>query len=147
MVAPGGMPGPCRLRQIRSGELGSHPRWQIGHRRRGAESAREGLIWARGTHSRAGALGPDWSGKRKRADDRYAAQQQHRSAAREADQDRRQGRQPRSLGHAPDRRGRGAAAHVCGDLVAHRTATGAARSGMTAAVSDEIDDEGRGVPG
>ena len=26
-------------------------------------------------------------------------------------------------------------------------ATGAARSGMTAAVSDETDDEGRGVPG
>jgi len=31
--------------------------------------------------------------------------------------------------------------------IAHRPATGAARSGMTAAVSDETDDEGRGVPG
>ena len=47
----------------------------------------------------------------------------------------------------PDGRGRGAAADVCGNLVAHRPATGAARSGMTAAVSDETDDEGRGVPG
>ena len=36
---------------------------------------------------------------------------------------------------------------VCGNLVAHRPATGAARSGMTAAVSDETDDEGRAVPG
>jgi hypothetical protein len=40
-----------------------------------------------------------------------------------------------------------AAADVCGNLVAHRPATGAARSGMTATVSDETDDEGRGVPG
>jgi hypothetical protein len=35
----------------------------------------------------------------------------------------------------------------CGNLVAHHPATGAARSDMTAAVSDETDDEGRGVPG
>jgi hypothetical protein len=48
--------------------------------------------------------------------------------AREADQDRRQGRQPRSLRHVPDGRGRGAAADVCGNLVAHRPATGAAKS-------------------
>jgi hypothetical protein len=33
------------------------------------------------------------------------------------------------------------------NLVAHRPATGAARFGMTATVSDETDDEGRGVPG
>src|SRR3954454_16155897 len=49
--------------------------------------------------------------------------------------------------HLPDGRGRSAAADVCGNLVAHRPTTGAARSGMTAAVSDETDDEGRGVPG
>ncbi len=40
-----------------------------------------------------------------------------------------------------------AAADVYGNLVAHRPATGAARSGVTAAVSDETDDEGRGVAG
>jgi hypothetical protein len=44
-----------------------------------------------------------------------------------------------------DGRGRGAAADVYGNLVAHRPATGAARSGMTAAMSDETDDEGRDV--
>jgi hypothetical protein len=32
---------------------------------------------------------------------------------------------------------------VCGNLVAHRPATGATRFGMTAAVSDETGDEGR----
>jgi len=46
-----------------------------------------------------------------------------------------------------EQEGSAAAADVCGNLVAHRPATGAARSGMTAAVSDETDDEGRGVPG
>src|SRR6202040_2223986 len=59
---------------------------------------------------------------------------------------RRQGRHPRSLRHVPDGQDRGSAADVCGNLVAHRP-TGAARSGMTTAVSDETDDEGRGVPG
>src|SRR3954447_20963268 len=48
--------------------------------------------------------------------------------------------------HFPNGRRRSAAADVCGNFVAHRPATGAARSGMTAAVSDETD-EGRGVPG
>jgi hypothetical protein len=59
---------------------------------------------------------------------------------------RRQGRPPRSLRHLPDGRGRGAAADVCGNLIAHRPATIAARSAMTAAVSDETEYEGRGVP-
>jgi hypothetical protein len=47
----------------------------------------------------------------------------------------------------PDSRGRGAAADVCGNLVAHRPAAGAAHSGMTAAVPDGTDDEGRGASG
>jgi hypothetical protein len=51
--------------------------------------------------------------------------------AREADQDRRQGRQPRSLRHVPDGRGRGAAAEVCRNPVADRSVTSAARAGMT----------------
>ena len=59
---------------------------------------------------------------------------------------RRQGRPPRSLRHLPNGRGRGAAADVCGNLIAHRPATIAARSAMTAAVSDETEYEGRGVP-
>src|SRR6478736_6345460 len=67
--------------------------------------------------------------------------------AREADQDRRQGREPRPLHNLSDGRGRGAATDVPGNPVADRPATGATRSGMTAAVSDETDDEGRGVPG
>src|SRR6516164_11335050 len=49
--------------------------------------------------------------------------------------------------HVPDGRGRGAAADVCGNLVAHRPATSAASSGMTATESDETDDEGTGVHG
>jgi hypothetical protein len=57
------------------------------------------------------------------------------------------GRQSRSLRHVPDGRGCGAAADVCRNLVAHRSATGTARSGMTAAVSDQTDDESSGVPG
>src|SRR6202049_3996757 len=46
--------------------------------------------------------------------------------AREADQDRRQGRQPRPVCDLPDGRGRGAAADVPGNPVADRPAAGTA---------------------
>jgi len=54
--------------------------------------------------------------------------------ARKADQDRREGRQPRSLRHFPARRGRGVAADVRRHPVADRPAACTARTGMTAAV-------------
>src|SRR6516164_3702513 len=53
--------------------------------------------------------------------------------AREADQDRRKGRQPRTLRHVPDGRGRGAATDVRRHPVADRPAAGAACAGMTGA--------------
>jgi hypothetical protein len=53
--------------------------------------------------------------------------------AREADQDRRQGRQPRPVCDLPDGRGRGAAADVPGNPVADRPAAGTAGAGMTSA--------------
>jgi len=51
--------------------------------------------------------------------------------AREADQDRRQGRQPWPLHCLPDGRGRGAAADVSGNPIADRPAPGAVGPGMT----------------
>ena len=50
--------------------------------------------------------------------------------AREADQDRRQGRQPRALRHVPDGRGRSLAADVRRHPVADRPAASDARLGM-----------------
>ena len=50
--------------------------------------------------------------------------------AREADQDRCQGRQPRPLCHLPDGRGRSVAADVPGNPVADRPAAGTARASM-----------------
>jgi hypothetical protein len=50
--------------------------------------------------------------------------------AREADQDRCQGRQPWPLCHVPDGRGRGVAADVRGNPVVDRPAAGAACTGM-----------------
>jgi len=50
--------------------------------------------------------------------------------AREADQDRCQGRQPWPLIHVPDGRGGSATADVQGDPAAHRTIAGGARSGV-----------------
>ena len=49
---------------------------------------------------------------------------------READQDRRQGRQPWPLRHVPDGRGGGATADVLRDPDAHHPVAGAARSSM-----------------
>jgi hypothetical protein len=51
--------------------------------------------------------------------------------AREADQDRRQGREPRPLHRLSDGRGRGAATDVPGYPLADRPAAGAARTSMT----------------
>ena len=51
--------------------------------------------------------------------------------AREADQDRRQGHQPRPLRHLPAGRGRGVAADVRGYPDAHRSAAGATCAGVT----------------
>src|SRR5215204_3456917 len=51
--------------------------------------------------------------------------------AREADQDRREGRQPRALRYLPDGRGRGATADVPGNFVADHEAAGTARARMT----------------
>ena len=51
--------------------------------------------------------------------------------AGEADQDRRQGGQPRPLRYVPNGRGRGAATDVQRNPVADRPAAGAARAGMT----------------
>ena len=53
--------------------------------------------------------------------------------AREADQDRRQGRQPSPLRHVPDGRGRGAARDVPGNPVADRPVAGTARTSMRSA--------------
>jgi hypothetical protein len=51
--------------------------------------------------------------------------------AREADQDRRKGREPRPLRDLPDGRGRGAATDVPGNSVAHRPVARTARASMT----------------
>src|SRR5271169_1116434 len=51
--------------------------------------------------------------------------------ARKADQDRREGRQPRALRDIPDGRGRSAAADVRRRPIADRPAAGAARAGMS----------------
>ena len=51
--------------------------------------------------------------------------------AREADQDRRQGCQPRPLRHIPNCRGRGAAPDVPGNPVDDSPVAGAARTSMT----------------
>ena len=51
--------------------------------------------------------------------------------AREADQDRCQGRQPRPLRYFPARRGRGVATDICRYPVADRPVAGAARAGMS----------------
>jgi hypothetical protein len=56
--------------------------------------------------------------------------------AREVDQDRRQGRQPRSLRHFPAGRGRGVATDVRRHPVADRPAPDATRAGMTGAWSN-----------
>src|SRR5262249_25781050 len=53
--------------------------------------------------------------------------------AREADQDRREGHQPRALRDIPDGRGRRAETDVRRHSVADRPAEGAARAGMTGA--------------
>jgi hypothetical protein len=53
--------------------------------------------------------------------------------AREADQDRRQGRQPRSLRHLPNGGGRSVASDVPGNPVADRPAAGTARATMRSA--------------
>jgi hypothetical protein len=52
--------------------------------------------------------------------------------AGEADQDRREGREPRPLRHIPEGRGRGAATNVPGNPVADRPAADTGRAGMTA---------------
>jgi len=53
--------------------------------------------------------------------------------AREVDQDRREGRQPRALCDLPDGRGRGVATDVRRHPVADRSAAGTAYAGMTSA--------------
>ena len=55
--------------------------------------------------------------------------------AREADQDRREGRQPRPLRYLPDGRGRGAATDVPGHPVADRPAASSAAAGSSASRS------------
>jgi hypothetical protein len=50
---------------------------------------------------------------------------------READQDRRQGGEPRPLCHVPDGRGRGAAADVPGSPAVDRAAAGTAGAGIS----------------
>ena len=67
--------------------------------------------------------------------------------AREADQDRRQGHQPRPLRHLPDGRGRGAAADVRGHPVADRPTAGTACASVTGAKrSNTAGDDGIGAP-
>ena len=56
--------------------------------------------------------------------------------AREADQDRREGRQPRPLRYLPDGRGRGAATDVRRHPVADRPAAGTARASMSGAEAE-----------
>ena len=53
--------------------------------------------------------------------------------AREADQDRREGRQPRSIRHLPNGRGRGVMADIPGNPIAHPPAAGTAHSGVRGA--------------
>lgn len=69
----------------------------------------------------------------------------------EADQDRRQGGQPRPLRYVSDGRGRGAPADVPGNFVAYRPVAGAARASVTGRLgqiwySDLTDHNGRGAP-
>src|SRR5438132_7865869 len=67
--------------------------------------------------------------------------------AGEADQDRRQGGQPRALRYVSDGRGRGVATDVPGNSVADRPAPNIARPSMTGRLgSDTADDDGRGAP-
>jgi hypothetical protein len=65
--------------------------------------------------------------------------------AREADQDRREGRQSRALRHVPDGRGRGAAADVRRHPVVDHRAAGATRAGMSGPASLSASAERRGV--
>ena len=58
--------------------------------------------------------------------------------AREADQNRREGRQPRTLRHVPDGRGRGTATDVCRHSVVDRSAPRAARTGMTGVIVQQV---------
>src|ERR1700716_4164305 len=51
--------------------------------------------------------------------------------ARQADQDRREGRQPRALCYVPNGRGRGAETDVPGNPLAHRAAAVTASTSMT----------------
>jgi hypothetical protein len=67
--------------------------------------------------------------------------------AGEADQDRRQGRQPRPLRHVPDGRGRGAATDVPRHPAADRPTAGTADASMRgAAIRNGADNSGRGAP-
>jgi hypothetical protein len=56
--------------------------------------------------------------------------------ARKADQDRRQGRQPRPIRHVPAGRGRGVATDVRGYPDAHRPAAGTTCAGVRSAGAD-----------
>jgi hypothetical protein len=68
--------------------------------------------------------------------------------AGEADQDRRQARQPWPLCHIPDGRGRGVAEDVRGNPDVDRSATSASRAGMTGGIgTGATDDDGRGASG
>ena len=66
--------------------------------------------------------------------------------AREADQNRREGRQSRPIRHVPARRGRGAAPDVRRNPVADRPAAGTARASMTSAGPNASGNQGRGTP-
>ena len=65
--------------------------------------------------------------------------------AREADQDRRQGGEPRLLRYFPDGQGRGLRADVPGNSAAHRRTAGPARASMNRN-SGQTDNNGRGAP-
>ena len=63
--------------------------------------------------------------------------------AREADQDRRQGREPRPLHDLSDSRGRGAATDVPGNRDVDRPTAGPTRASMRAWGSNATDNDGR----
>src|SRR6266850_6398694 len=65
--------------------------------------------------------------------------------AREADQDRREGRPPRSLRDVPVGRGRGVAADVSTNPVAHRPVAGITSASMIAPGPDATADDSRGA--
>ncbi len=66
--------------------------------------------------------------------------------AGEADQDWRQGGQPRALRYVSDGRGRGVATDVAGNSVADRPAPNTARPTMTGRLGSDTTDDGRGAP-